>query len=689
MEDSKKPGIMLFIAGLTLLIISFFTNLISPGFAIKRALVGMLGFITVGIGLTFFISNSNGGKNKIMRFYQSIYDFFKKHVWLEFAIILFFIALNFWTDESWASPDVAYYLSLAKNLYRGIGYVNPDLTHAIYRGPILPVLIAFSYRIFGEFFRSALIVERLFWAATILISYILGWKLFNRRVGFMTALFVLSIEIISMTFNFIWTDGPLVFFILLLQLIFWQAYKKDYSYLWYIFTGLVMGIAYLLKQTAALIAPLPFIIFLIFPEYRTRKTLKHLLVFAAVFSLFVVGWMWYVHSAGGSPGQVAGDFRQAFSLVSRFKNVFNNTNNVNTNPNSYSISIFQIFKIFYERDIVQFFKFAIVFPLGLGVLIYQSIIKKSRPDIFLLFGVLLFSYLIPSQVVVDYNYRTNLYFYIIGLLYLAVMIDRLSLKVGNKFAGALIAFLITGFLIYIQTAGVFFIISKPKLISNSEKTMGYFNVDYQPLADWINENILPSEIIMMNSRDSNYLHILTDGNRRFEEIYNCSGEDRFSPASRCVPPYISLWIHNRSSDINFPRDSFLGISEPWIIENINENHVDFIIVTPRTFSLYQYLSLHPGFEFSAIVNDSFAIFRIVQPVKPISSYPDIIWNTCLGAEVPQYLQNLKQANPARYQYLLNNHIEPWMGLTDQDLDAFKNWQGCKFGEWTSNFDAFQ
>jgi 4-amino-4-deoxy-L-arabinose transferase-like glycosyltransferase len=616
-----------------------------------------------------------------------VFKFIENRSWLGFVVIFVFVAFMFWPRGSLESSDVAYYLSLAKNLYHGNGYVNPDLSPAIYRGPIFPLLIGFSYLIFGESFRSAIIMERIFWALTIFITYFLGWKLFNPRVGFFAAIFVLSAVVIDNAFHFIWTDGPLVFFVLLLQFLFWQAFKKKPGYSWYISMGVLMGIAYLLKQTAALVAPLPFILWVVFSDYRTSQTLKKLLVYMAIFAIFIVGWMGYIYAVGGSSGQIIGDFRTAFSLISRFSNIFSAvapSDELSTaSRSSFSISILQILDTFYNRDIVRFFNIAILFPLVLGFTFYQVVLRKSRPDIFLLTGFLLLSYLIPSQVVANFGFRNNLYFFIIGLLGLAAMIERLCSSLSYRYASSFVAFFMTGSLVYIQVAGGNYVLREPNPVYNLE-TLDYFSLGYRPLANWINENVAPDEIILMSEREGNILHILTDENRRFEIINNCRGAKNFWPAVKCTPPYISFWIYNGLDDPDAPRDVLLGISEPVLVEKINNMDVNYVIVTPRLHSLYFYLVRHPDFE-EMLKIDNFPIFRVISPVQPISFYTNVQWDTCIGQGTSAYLKNLEETSPSRYETKLREEIVPWMGLSKHDLDLFANWQGCQFGAFTGEY----
>jgi 4-amino-4-deoxy-L-arabinose transferase-like glycosyltransferase len=602
----------------------------------------------------------------------------QKHPWIIFIPVAIILGIMFWPSGSNTSADVGYYLSLAKNLFHGNGYVNPDLSPNIYRGPVFPLLISFGYTFFGESFRSALIIERIFWVLTILMAYLISRELFNPRVGIIATTFVLASFIISIAFTYIWTDGPLTFFILLVQWMFWSAYKNKRGGWWYFLLGLVMGMTYLLKQTALFIIPLPLLMWILFSDYRNRQNFKKLVIYIGAFALCYFGWMGYVYLVGGSQRQLAADFNWLFNLGSRMTSVFKGGSSSVIQPanqSTFSLSLVQIISIFYTRDIQSYFGIAPMFIIGIGFTLFQALVKKSKADSQLGLGLLLFSFLIPIQVVANFGIRQNLYFYIIGLICISAFVERLAAKASsNQLSNALIV-VTSACLVIIQIYGGSDPL--PKLPTATDpKTLNYFS-DFQVVADWIDTNIKPTEKIMTSERAAAILHILTKGNRVIEILSDCIGEKSFFPAKACTPPYISLWTNNGASDPDNPRDLLQGLSEPELIKTLHEKNVKYVIVNPKILSLYFYLKIHP--DFKEVYNlATFAIFHVERSAQPISTYPNTHWGTCLGLGLPEYLQNLEQSNPIRYTARLRDEFSPWMGLSEQDLKAFQNWQGCTF-----------
>jgi hypothetical protein len=561
-----------------------------------------------------------------------------------------------------------------------ISYVNPDLSPNIYRGPVLPLLISFSYVLFGESFRSAIIMERIFWFLTILISYFLGKQLYNHRVGVLAASFILTAAVINQAFIRIWTDGPLTFAILALQLMFWQAFVGQRDGKWYAFMGAFMGMTYLLKQTVMFIAPLPLLTWIIFSEYRTRQTLKKLLIFYFVFAVFYFGWDGYVYLAGGSSGQITGTLQTGMSLlsyISRGSSLADVGQSTAPQAGAQSsiMSFLEILSTFYTRDILRFFKIAILFPVSIVFLLYQAIVRKTKPDIFLALGLFLYSPLILVQAVVNFGFRQNLYFYCLVLLCVSAMLDRTFGKLSFKEFSNAVVVMVAFSLICIQLFWGKYDFAKPVPIENV-KTLPFLST-YGEVADWVDKHVTLETKLMIPRWEGNYLHILTPGNRQFEIIHTCLGETDFSPAIKCIPPYISFWVYRGTTDPNEPRDFFQGISEPVFLSAIRDKNVKYIFVTPSIHSLYRYLVVHPDFVEVDIINN-IAIFRVIRTVHPIADYQNVEWEFCIGSGTSEYLENLKETDPTRFEMRLRRQIQPWMGLDRQDLEAFMNWQGCQF-----------
>lgn len=624
----------------------------------------------------------------LFRFLTVCVNFIKNHPWVSIIPIIIAALFFVWPtpNDGLYTPDVAYYLSLAKNIFLGNGYVNPDLSPALYRGPGYPYLISLSYILFGNSLISALILMRLFWFFTVVITYILSKELFNHRVAFMASFFVITANVISDSYNRIWTDGIVTFLVLLLMLILWKIIKSNHNVKWYIGLGIIAGLAYLVKQTAIIIVPLPILIWFIFPEYRTRQNLRNISIFIFVFALFFFGWMGYIYLAGGSPGQVTRDLSIGTNVLNYVTNSFSNTKEIIANSAdrvNRSSSIPEILLKFYNRDIGNYFNYALLFLVGILFSIYHALVKKSKPAIFLICGLILFSSMIPANVINNFGARQNLYFYIITLICIAFFFDRIINLVKN-FQLPLI--------LLISSAMVFIQVSKgiPQVSDFSTHRNSFiYSFDYSETAEWIIENIKTDENILTSERESNYFHILTPENRVIYPILTCTGESSFYIAEKCSQPYISLWIYQGIKDPDTPRDFLSGISEDSLISIINEKNIDYIIVTEKIYSLYYYLNLHPNFEKVAVFRNA-VIFKVKSPVQYISDYPKTNFITCIGIGTKEYFSNLKTKYPESYEAKFKSVYSPWMGLSTQDLDNIVNESDCLFNaNFPGDFKVFQ
>jgi hypothetical protein len=206
--------------------------------------------------------------------------------------------------------------------------------------------------------------------------------------------------------------------------------------------------------------------------------------------------------------------------------------------------------------------------------------------------------------------------------------------------------------------------------------LDYFG-DYIETAAWVDQNIKPEEKILIYLRNANILHVLTSGNRSFDAINDCVGDDSFVPAIPCTPPYITFWIYNGETNPDGPRVKIFGISEPSLISTIQKKEIKYIIVTPKIYYLYFYLKIHPSFQ-EVTRTDNNVIFRVIAPVQPISGFLNAKWETCVGDGTSKYLKNLHRVYPERFETRLSEQFIPWMGLSRQDVTSFENWQGCVY-----------
>lgn len=160
-------------------------------------------------------------------------------------------------DGSLASWDEAIYASVAKELYRNGQWFKLTLGGAPWfdKPPLAIWATALSYRIFGVNEFSARFFSAVCGTGTVLVTYLLGKRIFGRWVGFLGAAVLLSSSHFIRFSRFGMLDAPLTFFLTLSFYFFWLAVESGRTK-HFIFSGIAAALAILTKSFAA---------FLIFP----------------------------------------------------------------------------------------------------------------------------------------------------------------------------------------------------------------------------------------------------------------------------------------------------------------------------------------------------------------------------------------------------------------------------------------
>ncbi len=108
---------------------------------------------------------------------------------------------------------------------------------------------AFFYELWGVSELTARLFSALCGAGSVIVTYLLGSRLFNRWVGFLGALVLLSSSDYLRSARFGMLDAPLTFFLSLSLLFFWIGREKN---IYLVLSGIALALAFLTKSFAAL-----------------------------------------------------------------------------------------------------------------------------------------------------------------------------------------------------------------------------------------------------------------------------------------------------------------------------------------------------------------------------------------------------------------------------------------------------
>lgn len=152
---------------------------------------------------------------------------------------------------SLASWDEAIYATVAKEILRSGHWLRFTLEGNLWadKPPLCIWVTAVFYKIFGINEFSARLFSALCGMGTIIVTYFLASKMFDRWIGFLGALVLLSSSHFIHFSRFGMMDAPVTFFITLVLYFFWLGREKN-RYL--IFSGIALGLAIMTKSFTAL-----------------------------------------------------------------------------------------------------------------------------------------------------------------------------------------------------------------------------------------------------------------------------------------------------------------------------------------------------------------------------------------------------------------------------------------------------
>jgi len=212
---------------------------------------------------------------------------------LLFFIVLFGIVLRLVFFSGMGTSDDLAYSRYAANIDKGI---DPEstLTLSTRLGIIYPTAI--SYRLFGINDFSSILFVFLTSIGSIILIFYFGKLLFSERIGLMAA-FLLSFFPLDVFYSTkLLTDLPSAFFMALGVYIFlYSELKSKLKYgIGYLLSGIFIGIGYLIRESALLIA----LFFIIYILYKKRIKKEYFFVPLGILILFVLESLFFLSITG-------------------------------------------------------------------------------------------------------------------------------------------------------------------------------------------------------------------------------------------------------------------------------------------------------------------------------------------------------------------------------------------------------
>lgn len=260
------------------------------------------------------------------------------------------------------SPDEPRCAAIAKEMVLTGNWSVPHLNGALYveKPPLYYWLLALSVRLWGRFSNAALLFPSLLSAlGCLVVVYLFGKDLFNRRVGFLSALVLATSLLFLATAQFVRMDMPLTFFLTCALFCFSRGHRKRRgAAIYYLLFYVLLGMAFLTKGLIGILLPATVVaVFLALQKDVAGLKAMRPFLGAIVVGLVVAPWLIAAAHRGG------GEYLYMVVIKASFGRAFNSFEH--DRPAYYYLM--QLPAAFFPW-----------FPFLLGACIYQSAAKRAQ-----------------------------------------------------------------------------------------------------------------------------------------------------------------------------------------------------------------------------------------------------------------------------------------------------------------------
>ncbi len=380
--------------------------------------VGIVFFALFFVGLRFVYSHrqemlNNQIQNQRGKWFLTHSDAIFILIILGFSTVFF---VNLANGPLWIADEQTY-SQWAYHMVKSGDFVTPyafgDLAVWIGKPPLYMWFISLGYQVFGVSNFVTRFWSPIFAVLSMVSTYFLGRQLYNRYVGFGSAMVLGTFATFYSFARHAMTDVPFVFFVVASIYFFVSSENQDKTNRRIALSGLFFGLALLTKQAEALLIPLIILTYV----FISQKNLMFL--FTKRFTLFwgigfsvLLPWLIYMFVSFGST------FWDWFVVYCGFMRTLSPLE-------GHGGSYLFYFNYLFQNERV----WAILLPFASGFCAYKLVFKRSKPD------VLLLSWMMIVFLVFTLA-QTKLSWYILPAYpAFALAISSLVYHVSKKFAG--------------------------------------------------------------------------------------------------------------------------------------------------------------------------------------------------------------------------------------------------------------
>ncbi|MCJ7614428.1 PQQ-binding-like beta-propeller repeat protein [Candidatus Bathyarchaeota archaeon] len=304
------------------------------------------------------------------------FPWFSKHTDALYILAILAFSTIFLVDLGsgplWVA-DEKIYSQWAFHMLKTGDYMTPwafgRLTMWLAKPPLFMWLMSLAYQLFGINNFATRFWNPVFGTLSLVLIFYLGKKLYNRYVGFLSALTLGTFTTFNMFARRAMTDVPLIFFIMASIYFLLLNEKRDDTNRYAVLGGLFFGLAFMTKQVAALLIPLIVFSYFIATGRSIRFFFtKRFTLFWGVGLLVVSPWVIYMILRFGP------DFWQtffAYSVVSRA-----------INPIEGHVGGYFYYFNFLASNETLFW--VILLPFAAGLCAFNSVIRHFKEDTLIL-----------------------------------------------------------------------------------------------------------------------------------------------------------------------------------------------------------------------------------------------------------------------------------------------------------------
>lgn len=519
----------------------------------------------------------------------------------------------------------AKYLHQASHFLR-TGDMEIILGGVALRGPLFPGLIAIFFKLFGVGVPSALLISKLSFWGSLVVSYLFVKRLYGLWAALLVLVLLLSSGRFLTLATTIDTDIVLPFFLLLFLLLYYLSISMP-SRLLAILSGVTLGLGVMVKESALVYLILPIIMLFLnyFGERRIR--INSFFYLLGGFVVCIAPWAISVALKYGDPTMILG---QASPAYQKFYAIKTQSDPLNNWIKLFTVDFFPSLLLYYREHLRVVTTLAPLFVFSWGVVCFRAFWRRRKEDFFILMAALCYLPIILHVSAFHYRVGQTVIVFYLSYFVLAIsalrILDYISnrnvirhlkylhkIKWGCVFVVGVI-FVFTQVSPIVKRHGVGDIVSL--LLQEKNQVMGRYTNDQKQAMAWLEENVnCTTNTIIADGFTNEALEFFSKKAIRIPTLnvnpvlYHAYGSkmdinsiENNQHSNKLL--FLSTYIRfreNRSNIYFFFEDHLLG--------GLRESAPNYIVISGRSLFLEKYFNVAP-WAYLSYKNDTVRIFKI-------------------------------------------------------------------------------